>query len=543
MTRTKPLATRRPALRAVAACLLPLLPGAAAAQSAGNFSRAEQSPIRYTLAPQHPGRSCASLRDVLPADVTVTSATVVPATGGEAPEHCRVRGVIAPEVRFEVNLPTDWNRRLYMFGNGGYAGENLDAPPRRALSDGALRRGFLTTQTNTGHDAAREPLGSFAGNYAKLVDYAFRAVHRTVDAAKQLAAAYYGRPAAYSYWDGCSTGGRQGLMSAQRFPDDFDGILAGAPVLNFVDTMVNYAWTAQALAGAGLTVDKAKTVARAAYARCDAQDGLADGLIADPRRCDFDPARDVAQCGAGQDGGDCLTPAQAAAVGKVYAGITRPDGSRMFFGWPKGTEVVGAASDGSGAQVSGWEFWFIGADGQPSRQVQYGTTFMRNMAFGREEPEFDLARFDFARDPARMGEIRALLNAENPDLSLFRRRGGKLIMYHGWADTALTPFMGVDYYERAAAANGPGTRDFFRLFMVPGMAHCRGGVGTDRFDGITALVDWVENGTAPDSLLAARVADGKVVRTRPLCPYPQAAAYVGSGSGDEAANWTCKDPG
>lgn len=534
---------RAPVRTAIAAAAFgAALPGLAMAQNAGNFSRADQSSIRYTLAPEHPGRSCASLRDVLAVDVTVTSAATVPAAG-DVPEHCRVRGLIAPEVRFEVDLPTAWNRRLYMFGNGGYAGENLDAPPRRTLADGAVRAGFVAAQTNTGHDAAREPLGSFAADYGKLVDYAFRAVHRTVGAAKRLAAAYYGRPAAFSYWDGCSTGGRQGLMSAQRFPDDFDGILAGAPVLNFVDTMVNYVWNTQALAGAGLTVDKIKTVAHAAYARCDAKDGAADGLIADPRQCDFDPARDVAQCPPGGDGGDCLTPGQAAAINRIYAGITRPDGSHAFFGWPKGAEVVGASFDGSGAQVSGWEWWFIGADGQPSREVQYSTTFMRNLALGREWTDFDPARFDFARDPARMAEIRALLNADDPNLAAFRRHGGKLIMYHGWADTALTPFMSVDYYERATAANGPGTPDFFRLFMVPGMAHCRGGVATDRFDGISALVNWVENGTAPESLAASRVVDGKVARTRPLCPYPKQATYSGSGSVDDAANFACRDPG
>jgi len=534
-------ATTRPNLLIAAAILALVLPSAARAQSGGNFSRAADSPLHYTLAPEHPSRSCASLRDALPADTTATSASIVPAHG-EVPEHCRVRGLIAPAIRFEVNLPTDWSRRIYMFGNGGYAGEDLDAPARRDLSDGALRRGFATTQTNTGHDARRQPLGTFMGDDAKLVDYAFRAVHRTLDTAKRLAAVYYGRPAAFSYWDGCSTGGRQGLMSAQRFPDDFDGILDGAPVLNFVDTMIVYVWNAKALAGTGLTVDKAKTIARAAYTRCDAEDGLADGLIADPRRCDFDVERDVPQCPAGQDGADCLTPAQAEAVSKIYAGITRPDGSHYFFGYPKGAEVVGAASDGSDRQVSGWERWFIGVNGEPSQQTLYMSSFMRYGAFGREETDFDPARFDFGRDPARMDEIRALLNANDPDLSGFRRHGGKLLMYHGWADTALTPFMSIDYYERATKINGPDTPDFFRLFMIPGMAHCRGGVATDRFDGISALVNWVENGAAPDRITAERMLDGKLVRSRPLCPYPQSAVYSGTGSIDEAGNFVCKDP-
>lgn len=516
------------------------LPATALAQSSGVFAHADRATIHYTVAATHPTRACAALREAVGGDVTITSADLIAATATVA-EHCRIHGVILPENRFEVNLPTNWNRRLYMFGNGGFTGENLDAPIRRGYSDAALLRGFLTVQTNTGHDAAREPLGSFANNYAKLVDYAFRAVHRTVETAKLLAAAYYDRPAAFSYWDGCSTGGRQGLMEAQRFPDDFDGILAGAPVLNFTDTAINYIWNWQALEGVGLTVDKAKTIAKAAYARCDAKDGLTDNLISDPRKCDFDPARDVAQCPAGQDGADCLTSAQAGAVTKIYNGITRPDGSRYFFGWERGAEVVGAASDGSGAQGSGWQRWFIGVGGLASQQTQYGLSFMRYLAFGREVADFDPAKFDFMNDPARMGEIRALLDANNPDLSAFRAHGGKMLQYHGWADTALTPFMSLDYYQRALAANGPGTEGFYRLFMVPGMAHCRGGVATDSFDGISALVDWVENDTPPARLEAARVVNGKTDRTRPLCPYPQQAVYSGSGSIDDSANFRCAD--
>jgi feruloyl esterase len=506
------------------------LAGPARAQSSGVFAHADQAGVAYTLAQTHPVRSCASLRALSAGDLTILSAETVAG-------HCRVRALIAPENRIEVDLPDAWNRRLYMFGNGGYTGESLDAPLRQGYGNAALARGFLTVQTNTGHDAAHEALGSFANDYAKLVDYAFRAVHRSVVTAKMLASAYYARPAAFSYWDGCSTGGRQGLMEAERFPNDFDGILAGAPVLNFTDTMIDYIWNWQALNGVGMTVDKAKTVARAVYERCDAK----DGLIADPRACDFSPARDVAACPAGQDRGDCLTAAQAEAVRKIYQGIRLPDGSPYFFGWAPGGEVVGAASDGSGAQVSGWQGWFIGMDGQTSRQTQYGLSFMRYLAFDREIADFDPAKFDFARDPARMGNIRALLDATNPDLSAFRAHGGKLIQYHGWADTALTPFMSVDFYQHALAANGPDTPNFYRLFMVPGMAHCRGGIATDSFDGISALVNWVENGRAPDRLDAARLHDGKVDRTRPLCPYPQKAVYSGHGNSDDAANFHCAE--
>jgi hypothetical protein len=520
---------------------LAILPGIARSQSAGNFSEAARSPVRYTIAATHPSLACAMLRERAPADVVVTLAALAPAAAGGT-EYCRVSGVMAPEIQFEVDLPSDWNRRFYMFGNGGYAGEDLNAPIRQGLSANALRAGFVTAQTNTGHDAAREPLATFSpGSLQKTIDYAFLAVHRTVVAAKALADIYYARPVAFSYWDSCSTGGRQGLMSAQRFPDDFDGIVAGAPVRNFVDTMVNYVWNAQALDGVGLTLAKMKTVADAVYARCDAQDGLKDGLIDDPRKCDFQPARDVAQCKPGDDGDACLTAAQSTALEKIYAGITLPDGKKFFFGWPKGAEV--APADASGHEVSNWDQWIIGAAGQPSRQTLYMTSFMQNMAFGRAAPDFDWRKFDFAKDLPRLSPaIRQMLVPDDVELAGFRRHGGKLIMYHGWADTALTPFMSVDYYERVLAADGPETRDFFRLFMIPGMAHCRGGVATDRFDAISTMVNWVEAGVAPDSIAAARMAGGTVNRTRPLCPYPRIAAYSGSGSIDDAANFTCREP-
>lgn len=517
-------------------------PGVSESAGMGTFSRAGQAQIRYTASPHRPRLACEALREAAgSADVTILSAAPVAPERG-VPGYCRVRGVIAPEVQFDVNLPEAWNRRFYMFGNGGYAGEDLDAPGRRDTREAALRRGFVVASTNTGHDAVREPLASFAASIPKTVDYAFRAVHRTVEEAKRLTTAYYGRPAAYSYWDACSTGGRQGLMSAQRFPDDFDGILAGAPVSNFVDTMVNYVWNDRALTGTGLTTAKMRAVSDAVQARCDAADGLTDGLIADPRRCDFDPARDVRRCPPGTDGDDCLTEPQARAISAIHGGIRLPDGRTYFHGFPPGAEAAGPTSASSPEPVSGWARWIIPPPGQPSRQIEYGTTFMRHMAFGRPEPDFDPAGFDFARDPARMSAIRTLLNATDPDLSAFRRRGGKLIIYHGWADTALTPLMSVEYYERALAANGPDTPGFFRLYMVPGMFHCRGGFGTDSFDAMTALIEWVENATAPDSIPAAQLVEGRVARTRPLCPYPQLAAYTGRGSADDAANFTCRPP-
>ena len=516
----------------------------AAAQNGYSFVDAAKSPLNFSQATVKPQMACRELRGMTDGNVSILSAETMAAADG-VPEHCRVSGVIAPEIRFEVNLPAAWNRRFYMNGNGGFAGESPDFPPRAALRANALRHGFVSATTNTGHDAAQEPLASFAlGNPQKVIDYAFRAVHLTATTAKRLAARYYGRPVAYSYWDGCSTGGRQGLIEAQRFPADFDGIIAGAPVLNFVDTMVVALWNAKALDAAPISLEKLKVVADAVYAKCDAADGLADGVIDDPRRCDFDPARDLPKCAAGQDAASCVTEAQAGALKKIYEGVIS-DGKPYFPGQPIGAEKIGIPLFPPPQPLSGWDLWLVGRGGGlfggKSLQLAYGESFMRHMAFQKADPSYDWKSFDFDKDPARLAEIRRLLNAADPDLTLFRKRGGKLLMYFGWADTALTPFMAIDYYEKAVAANGPDTTDFVRLFMVPGMFHCRGGFGTDRLDAMTALINWVENGAAPQSIPAARVEQGQVKRTRPLGPYPQVARYNGSGSIDDAANFTCKE--
>jgi tannase/feruloyl esterase len=519
---------------------LALMPTVAAAQNGYSFIDADKSAVKYSVAPMKAAMPCAAVPHLAWASMTILSARTVPAADG-VPEHCRVSGLIAPEVRFEVNLPANWNRRFYMHGNGGFAGEAPESGPRPTVRANALKQGFATVQTNTGHDATAEPLATFAADYAKRVDYAFRAVHMTAVEAKKIVSAYYGRAPAYSYWDGCSTGGRQGLISAQRFPDDFDGILAGAPVLNFVDTVTQSLWNGLVLSETPVSLAKLKLVADATYARCDAKDGLKDGLIDDPRKCDFDPARDVKQCAVGQDGDDCLTPAQSAAVKKIHEGL-QVNGKPHLFGYPIGSEATGLSFTAGGKMTSGWDLWLTPPSGGKSFQHAFGDSFVRYWASPKTDPSIDPAKFDFDKDMAKFADARVLLNATDPDLSAFRGRGGKLLVYFGWADTALAPMMGVDYYEKAVAKNGPQTGDFFRLFMVPGMFHCRGGVGPERLDGLTALINWVENGTAPATIIATQVGDGKPVRTRPLCPYPQVARFSGTGSPDDAANFACKAP-
>jgi len=276
-------------------------------------------------------------------------------------------------------------------------------------------------------------------------------------------------------------------------------------------------------------------------AKCDAIDGLKDGLIDDPRKCRFDPARDVPACRAGADGPDCLTPAQAAAIAKVYSGPVS-NGKPFFPGFMPGSEAVTSGLFGGGTG-SGWMNVIVAAqpDGKPA-DFNLAENTMRYLVHKPPQAEYDYKTFNYDRDTRLLDDWSKQADAKNPDLSGFKKRGGKLLMTYGWADSILQPMMGVNYYEQALAKNGKDTTDFFRLFMIPGMAHCGGGIGPDRHDPMTALINWVEKGQAPASMVASRVVNNQVVRTRPLCPYPQVARYSGKGSIDDAANFRCVAP-
>jgi len=521
--------------------VLVMLPADIGAQNPQPFKDWKNSSLSDSLIAA-PRMACESVVSMTGYEFSILSATSV-AASGPLPQFCRILGQILPEVRFELSLPASWNGRLYMFGNGGYAGEPLDAPGRAMIRHDALQRGFAVVQTNTGHDAALEPLGTFAADQQKLIDYAFRAVHVTAITAKRLAQTYYETPVRRSYFNGCSTGGRQGLMSAQRFPEDFDGVLVGAPVLDFASTQMSGIWNAKALASGPLGADHLKVIADIAYGKCDASDGVRDGVIDDPRSCTFAPATDLPRCSAEGASNTCFTNAQTGALEAIYRGPSGANGS-IAPGWPVGAEVASPrGSDASGPASSGWAGWFVPSQpAAPSQQLAYGESFMRYMAFGKADPRYDWREFDFDSDPQRMGDIRRILDATDPDLSRFSSHGGKILMYFGWADPALNPLMGVQYYEQLTTTMGQASQDFFKLYMVPGMFHCGNGVATASFDAFTPLVEWVEKGTAPSAITAARVQDRKVVRTRPLCPYPQVARYRGTGSTDSAENFSCVDP-
>jgi feruloyl esterase len=503
------------------------------------FTNAKSSLANYSVADAMPGKPCESLSAFKGEGIPTIQARVVAATA-DTPQHCRVTGIIEPEVAFEINLPDRWNRRFYMTGNGGLAGDALDGPtnPDRTA---ALNNGFAMARTNTGHDARKEPSGSFIlSNPQKAIDYAYRAVHVTAETAKKVATDYYAQPISFSYWNSCSNGGRQGLLEAQRFPDDFDGIVANAPWVDQTGFTIGAMWNQKALTEAPLPPAKLNLLAEQVMAKCDAVDGLKDGLIDDPRKCSFDPARDVPACSGGADASDCLTPAQAATIKKIYGGPVSK-GKPFFPGFMPGSEAV--VTGPTGTTNSGWLNTIVPA--QPSAKpadFNLAEGVMRYLILDPPQPTYDSSQFDYDRDVALVSRWSKLADAKDPDLSKFRKSGGKLIMTYGWADTILQPLMGVNYYEAVVKTNGKSTTDFARLFMAPGMAHCGGGIGPDRNDAVTAVIDWVEKGKAPDQLIASKVINGQVARTRPLCAYPQVARYNGQGSIDDAANFSCVAP-
>ena len=442
-----------------------------------------------------------------------------PNPGVSGAAFCRVAGVIEKEIAFEVWLPAEWNGRFQGVGNGALTGA-LNYPAMAS----ALAAGFATASTDTGHHTEAGGFDSswIPGHPQRVTDFGYRGHHLMAVTAKKIVAAFYHQPAKYAYFNGCSSGGWQGLTEAQRFPEDYDGIIAGAPAINFVKLQtrpLTLARLSQAHPDGDLTAAQKKAIPAAAIARCDEADAVKDGVINDPQACDFDPS-DLA-CKAGGSGGDCLTPAQVARAQAMHGRLRSPGGLSLYPGFAYGTQL---------------DFSFSEADDAATRVP----AVLLMAADLKIPPE----SFDADRDVPRLEQaVGAILDSTNPDLKAFRDRGGKLIVYHGWADPLLSPYSSIDYYQSVATQMGPKPIDgFYRLFLAPGMAHCRGGPGPDKFDAVAAIQDWVEKGQAPAVMVAAHLTDGKVDRTRPLCPYPQVAKYNGSGSTDDAANFTCKAP-
>lgn len=467
---------------------------------------------------------CAALAAMAIPDTNLLSATLVPERDG-LPAHCRVLGYVRPAINFEVRLPVSgWNGKFYMVGCGGFCGQVLSERPNftNAMNFG-LRRGYAAATTDAGHWGAGATDARWAWNNRQgEIDWGTRAIPEVTRASRALVAAFYTRGAERSYFAGCSTGGRQALIEAQRFPDDFDGIIAGSPALDYTGLVATFlAWTTRANMDAEgrpiLTHARVPLIRRAVTEACDAADGLADGLINNPRACRFDPAS--LQCPAGASGDQCLSPAEVGVLRAWYQGPRNAAGQQLYPGGiPLGSEAF-------------WPVWMTGSATAPAVNPAFALNFLRYMAFQDDPGEtYQITQFDFERDPARLAPMAALYNATSPDMARFRQRGGRLIVYHGWADAIVTPERTVEWFEAATqAAGGRAEMDqFARLFMIPGFDHCGlspagPGINETGLDPLTALENWVERGQAPASIMTTRNTEPRW--SRPVCPWPREARY------------------
>lgn len=478
---------------------------------------------------------CARLSGLKLRHTTIAQAVAVPAGpftlngpfgihSVKLPAFCRVSGAIAPvsgsSIGYEVWLPlANWNGRYEGVGNGGLAG-NISY---EALAD-ALRSGYAAASTDTGHKGMMMNGEWALGHPQRIIDYGYRAVHEMTVKAKAIITAFYGSPASYSYWNGCSEGGSQALTEAQRYPSDYNGILAGAPANYMVHLQAGGNWISQAIhedPASFIPASKLPAIQKAVLAQCDAADGVRDGILEDPRTCHFNPGTMICDAAGGPD---CLTRAQADGLRKIYDGARNPrTGQLVFPGYMRGGEA-------------GWALWIAG-DHVPPRNLQHGISvqFFQNFVF--DNPDWDWKTFDFDKDVAFADKkAGAITNHIDPNLSAFKRHGGRLLQYHGWNDPAISPLNSINYFESVQRRMG-NTSGFYRLFMIPGMEHCGGGPGASRFDHMAVIRNWVEKNEAPDRIVA-----GRPGRTHPLCPYPQIATYSGSGSTDDAAGYTCALP-
>jgi feruloyl esterase len=501
--------------------------------------------------------TCDSLATLTLPGTTIATAQVVPAgsftpPSGQAiknlPAFCRVAGVLKPStdsnIQFEVWLPSaGWNGKFQGMGNGGFAGSINFSGLGIAVS-----HGYATASTDTGHQAGVTDGAWALGHRERVIDFGYRAIHETTEKAKAIIQAFYGEQPKHSYFSSCSNGGRQALMEAQRYPADYDGIIAGAPANNFTHLLTGGLWDMQATTSepaSYIPAGKIPAIEAAALAACDALDGVKDGVIDDPSRCQFDPA--VLLC-SGPESNTCLTQPQITALKKIYSGPRNSKGEQLFPGYSPGGETG----------FNGWQGWISGNAPGKSIQSAFGNNFFQNMVY--DDAAWDYHRFDIDHSPKVADDkVAAILNATDPDLKRFQKHGGKLIVYHGWSDAAIPPLNAVNYYQTVVSKMGAKeAASFVRLYMVPGMQHCSGGPGPNVFgqstvaegdpqhDMSAALERWVEQGTAPAEIVATKFkgdtpASG-VLRTRPLCAYPLVARWKGNGSSDDAASFACVKP-
>ena len=439
----------------------------------------------------------------------------------QLPAHCAIRTAVATSsdsaVTSEIWLPAPdaWNGKLLATGNGGYSSA-LSLPE---MADG-LQRGYAVAGSDTGHQGDSLEFG--VGHEERIRDWAYRSTHALALQAKALVTAFYGKAATHAYFAGCSTGGQQALSEAQRFPDDFDGIVAGDPgnsrILLNADFVASWQLT-HPIAGDAFPSSKLPLITHAAIAACNRQDGLEEPYISDPTKCSFDPG--TLACASATESAACLTPGEVTMVRQLYAGPVHDSaGKPLFAGWPRGSE-------------SGWGSYLV-SPRKPSR-LEFWTSWVLNPA------TLDLNAFDASAVIAAARAKLPFVEAFDPDLRAFQRRGGKLLVYHGWADPVVPPESTTTYYRQVERILGQSTGASLRLFMVPGMGHCGGGPGATVFDPVAALDTWVRSGVPPSSIMATHQGEGGPAFQRRLCPFPQVARWNGEGDGTKASSFKCTD--
>jgi acetyl esterase/lipase len=553
------MARRRAGVSLIASSLLlaiALSPSAALSKSAENMS------VR-----------CAALLRAELADTTITSARAVPAGPFKArfmlreeqvPAHCRIQGRISPEpgsdIRFEVWMPlSGWNGRLYGLGNGGFAGTISSSP---GLVE-TIQRGGAGVSTDTGHQS-QSPAPAEDGSWAKghperIRDYGDRAIHLAAVNARALVADFYGKPPHHAYFASCSNGGRQALMEAQRFPEDYDGLIAGAPAYDFTGLTADLIWNTQAQqpAGAAIPASKVPAIQAAVLQACAAGAAERGALIDDPPSCKFDPH--VLLC-KGEDSNNCLTAPQVAALQKIYSGPRTSTGQQLYPGFPPSGAEVGTMPG------SGWDGWILAPAGGQAHDPKYAAALLADFA---TRVQTDIEHFDFDRDyPVFKSELAPVLDATDADLGRFAARGGKLLLWHGWADPAIPPQHTIDYFDAVRTTLGDEMASrVLRLFMVPGVQHCIGGPGPNSFGQFTAppppadphsdmsaaLEQWVEKGVAPDDLIGRHATNALVGaldwrqadpdKSTLLCAFPKIAVLNGKGDPALASSYRCANAG
>jgi feruloyl esterase len=465
---------------------------------------------------------CEKLAELKLDHTTITNAQ--PGNVQSAPAFCRVAGVMMPSddshIEFEVWMPASgWNGKFQGIGNGGFAGSIDNNQLRLAIS-----KGYAAAASDTGHKAVGTDAKWALGHPQKVIDFGHRAIHETADKGKAIVTAFYGNAPTKSYFHSCSNGGRQALMEVQRYPADYDGVIAGAPANNWTHLLAEAVSNLRALLdeqASYIPQSKLPAITAAALSACDMRDSVKDGVIENPAACGFDPAPLLCK---DAEADTCLTAPQLAALKKLYDGMRNAKGKLIYPGYSPGGE----------AEQGGWGAWITGAAPMRSLMFAFGTQYYTNMVY--EDAAWDFHKFDVDRDLAASAKkLAGTLDSADPDLKKFRDRGGKLILYHGWSDAAIPAQSTIDYYqavEKKMGARQAG--EFVRLYMVPGMQHCGGGSGCTSYDMQAPIEAWVEQGKAPAEVIASGHN-----RTHPLCPYPTMAKYKGSGSTDDAANFTC----